>query len=379
MVNLEHFTRSNAAGIAWPDTEDGRYARHYLDPLLKNGTEPFIKNIKKTQLDLILAGNTVFPATITDFDPQNSYTCSPYNHYISYGGYEEVQRLNNPPVEKAIRLLLIPMGAYFKHSHFDEVVFINNWLLSTNLYPSLNKDTITALVDALPQIYSQRPIVFRSVDPFRNALLFNMLKASGYKMVLSRQVWYMDPVDAARTRQYKEDLRELRHHPYEIVDGKALDENDLLSAVKLYNMLYLDKYSAYNPQFTPEFFKHARDKDLLHFRALKMNGRMEGVMGFFTRNGVMTQPVFGYNTSLARESGLYRLLTLITLQEGGRLGLTVHASAGVGPFKKLRGGRSAFEYNAVFDRHLPASRQMPWSILKWIADQAAPFFKKNDF
>ena len=158
-----------------------------------------------------------------------------------------------------------------------------------------------------------------------------------------------------------------------------MDENDLNRAVSLYNMLYLDKYSPYNPQFTPEFFKLARDKDLLHFRGLVRDGRMDGVMGFFMRNGMMTQPVFGYDTSLPVETGLYRLLTLVTLQEGIRLGLKVHASAGVGPFKKLRGGRSIFEYNAVFDRHLPKNRQISWSVIKWIGDRAAPLFKKYNF
>ena len=198
-------------------------------------------------------------------------------------------------------------------------------------------------------------------------------------MVLSRQVWYMDPLEAAHTRQVKEDQRTLRHHPYEVIDGKSLNEDDLQKAVKLYNMLYLDKYSSYNPQFTSKFFKLARDKNLLFFQALKNNGRMDGIMGFFIRNGLMTQPVFGYDTSLPQEAGLYRLLTLITLQEGIRRGLTVHASAGAGPFKKLRGGRSTFEYNAVFDRHLPGNRQIPWTIMKWITDQAEPFFKKNNF
>jgi hypothetical protein len=79
-------------------------------------------------------------------------------------------------------------------------------------------------------------------------------------------------------------------------------------------------------------------------------------MGFFVRNGAMTQPLFGYDTSLPLEEGLYRLLTLVTLQEGVKRGLLVHASGGVGKFKKVRGGESVTEYNAVFTKHLPRKK-----------------------
>ena len=92
----------------------------------------------------------------------------------------------------------------------------------------------------------------------------------------------------------------------------------------------------------------------------------------------MTHPVFGYDTRLPRTSGLYPLLSLMTLQEGLALGLVVHASAGVGKFKKLRGGTSAIEYNAVFDGHLSPSRRVPWNIMKEITAFAAPIFQKND-
>jgi len=104
------------------------------------------------------------------------------------------------------------------------------------------------------------------------------------------------------------------------------------------------------------------------------------VMGYFVRNGVMTQPFFGYDTTLPQKIGLYRLLTMVTLLEGMEHGLMVHASAGVGPFKKLRGGMPVIEYNAVYDRHLPLGRRLPWSVLKVLSDKIAiPVFQKYGF
>jgi hypothetical protein len=261
----------------------------------------------------------------------------------------------------------------------DKVAYVNNYLLSTNLYPSVNNDQLSALSEALPKWFPDRVIVFRSVDQKKNPHVYQSLENSGYELVLSRQVWYMEPESALKTTQCKEDMRVLRKSEYDVVSGRDLSDDELRRALQLYEMLYLQKYSFYNPQFTFDFLKLARDEEILHLYALKKNGRVNGVMGFFIRNGAMTQPLFGYDTSLPQEEGLYRLLTLVTLQEGVKRGLLVHASGGVGKFKKLRGGESVTEYNAVFTKHLSFRRQLPWKLIKAISKYAIPYFRKMDF
>ncbi|MBK8619417.1 MAG: GNAT family N-acetyltransferase [Anaerolineales bacterium] len=375
----ELFTRENINDIIWPSTADGEYARRYLLPIMTDGAQKYIKNIYNTQLMLAKVDDVIIPITTSDFHLDNTYTVSPYSHYVSYGGYEEVKHLNNPPVEALIKLLMGPIASYFRSADLDKVAYVNNYLLSTNLYPSVNSEQLSALSEALPKWFPERVIVFRSVDEKKNPHIADILKEKNYDMVLSRQVWYMDAEEASRTRQYKEDVRVLRKNDYEIVDGKDLSDDELARSLHLYNMLYLEKYSYYNPQFTFEFMKLARDSEILHLRALRRDGQINAVMGFFIRNGAMTQPLFGYDTSLPQEEGLYRLLTLITLQEGLRRGLLVHASGGVGKFKKVRGGKSVIEYNAVFAKHLPAWRQRPWKLIKAISKYAIPYFQKMDF
>ncbi|MEI7990593.1 MAG: GNAT family N-acetyltransferase [Chloroflexota bacterium] len=378
MTAVQIYTRHTAAEIPWFNTEDGDYAQRYLIPFLENGVQTYIANVHNTEMGVVIAGETLLPFTVTEFHPQNSYTCSPYNHYISYGGYEEVQRLKNPPLEALIKVSLHPFAWLLRYCDLDRVVFINNWLLSTNLYPSLAGVDIHALAASLPQMFPDRAVVFRSVDTFRNPALYDILRKHGYRMLLSRQVWYMDPQVIFRKDQIKEDLRRLRRSPYEVVDGKDLTEADLLRTMALYNFLYLQKYSYYNPQFTVEFVKLAQSADLLHIKALRRAGQIDAVMGFFIRNGVMTVPFFGYDTHLPQDLGLYRFLTLLALQEGQRSGLIVHASAGAGAFKKLRGGKPFIEYNAVYDRHLPARRRLAWTVIKGISDAAIPLFQKYD-
>lgn len=375
----ELFTKENIQNLTFPQTEDGDYARRYLLPLMMDGAQKYIRNVFNTELMLAKVDNIVIPITLSDFHPQNTYTVSPYSHYISYGGYEEVKHLNNPPVEALIKMLLLPVAWFFRAAELDKVVYVNNYLLSTNLYPSVNSDQLSALSEALPKWFPDRVIVFRSVDQKKNPHVYQALEECGYELVLSRQVWYMEPESALKTTQCKEDMRVLRKSEYDVVSGRDLSDDELQRAVQLYGMLYLQKYSYYNPQFTFDFLKLARDEEILHLYALKKNGQVNGVMGFFIRNGAMTQPLFGYDTSLPMEEGLYRLLTLVTLQEGVKRGLLVHASGGVGKFKKLRGGKSVIEYNAVYSSHLPAWRQMPWKLIKAISKYAIPYFQKMDF
>lgn len=378
-MRAEFFTRENIHALQFPPMEDGNYARRYLLPLITDDIQKYIRNVYNTQLMAVKVGETIIPVTVTDFHPQNTYTVSPYSHYVSYGGLEEVKHLENPLAEFLVKLVMYPVAWFFRSTELDKVVFVNNYLLSTNLYPSVNSEQLSALSEALIERFPDRAIVFRSVDQKKNPHIFDALKGLGYDLVISRQVWYMDPVASLKTRQCKEDMRVLKKTGYEVVDGETLSDDELHRAANLYELLYLKKYSYFNPQFTVEFLKLARDQKILFLYGLRKNGRLDGIMGFFVRNGAMTQPLFGYDTALPQDEGLYRLLTLVTLKEGLKRGLFVHASGGVGKFKKVRGGESVTEYNAVYTKHLPKRRRSPWKLIGRLSKFAIPYFKKMDF
>jgi hypothetical protein len=239
-MQAELFSRENIQALSFPHTEDGVYARRYLLPMMLNGAQKYIKNVHDTQLMIAKVDNIIIPITVTDFHLDNTYTCSPYSHYVSYGGYEEVKHLNNPPVEALIKFLMGPIAWYFRKAELDKVVYVNNYLLSTNLYPSVNSEQLSALTDALPKWFPDRAIVFRSVDARKNPQIVDLLEEKEYELVLSRQVWYINPEEAIRSKGYKEDVRLLRNHKYKIVDGKDLSDEDLKRSLELYNKLYLE-------------------------------------------------------------------------------------------------------------------------------------------
>jgi hypothetical protein len=373
----ELYTRENISTLVWPSTPDGDYARRYLTPFIMNGPQKYIKNVHNTKMMAAKVGDVLLPITVTDFHIDNSYTCSPYSHYVSYGGFDEVKRLQNPLVEALIKLILYPVAWYFRHAGLDRVVFVNNWLVSTNLYPPVEADQLNVLSEALPKWFPDRAIIFRSVDQFRNPLIHQTLERLGYEMVLSRQVWYLDPEYGLSLKVYREDMRAVSKNGHTQCD--ELRDDEIGRGLQLYNMLYLEKYSYFNPQFTEDFVRLARDENLLKIKTIRRDGKLNALMGYLARNGVMTPPLYGYDTCLPQETALYRHLTVMTMREARDHNLLLHDSAGVGKFKKKRGAKRVIEYNAVFTKHLPHNRQLPWKIIKKISGMAIPVFEKNNF
>jgi hypothetical protein len=131
------------------------------------------------------------------------------------------------------------------------------------------------------------------------------------------------------------------------------------------------KYSPFNPDFTERFFAHALATQSFYLIGLRKAGRFDAVLGYFWRNGVMTTPIFGYDTGLPQALGLYRMISAVLAQEARRRGLLLHASSGAASFKRNRGAAPAIEYSAVYDRHLPVYRRLPWAILERVLNAVA--------
>ena len=289
--------------VDWPTSDDGDYARRYLGPLLARGPEAYIANAH-TALWVLRAGALALPVSAAEFHPDNSYVCSPYAHYVSYA-LQEFRELKNPPAEAALRLLFRALGVYLRRSALDRVVYVNNWLLSTNLYPAGAAEQAAGVIEGLAAEFPDRAVVFRSVDERGNPELLAALRAAGCRLVFSRSVYYQDVASAyvQRKRQFREDLKSFQRTPYQVIDSAALKPGDAARVLELYNGLYLNKYSRFNPIFTLDFIQLALAERLLHVKALARDGRIDAVLGYVARRGLITAPLFGYDTSLPKEAG----------------------------------------------------------------------------
>ncbi|KAB8141297.1 GNAT family N-acetyltransferase [Chloroflexia bacterium SDU3-3] len=352
--------------LEWPDTPDGRYARSVLAPMVRHGPAHLIANAQ-AEVQVLRVGDALLPLVLANAaaSPQ-SYVCSPTVHYIDYACREVELELGGRPLARAVfpsllRLLRIPLG----WAQFEQVVYVNNWLLSTNLYPALPLDALPAVRDALAAAFPDRAIVFRSVSDMLGEPLRGRLARLGFRGVFSRQVYLLDPRDGgyARKKSFQKDRSLARRSPYQWGAAQQIAPHEIGRVKHLYDSLYIDKYSAFNPQFTEQFFAEALREGWLMLMAARRDGRVDGVLGFVERNGVMTTPLIGYDRSLPAEDGLYRLISLKLVEEAAARGLVLHQSSGAAAFKRHRGSLPSVEYNMVYDRHLPPARRAPWAAL----------------
>ena len=348
---------------ASPDMHAG-----FAAALLADGTEAYVANAP-AEMHVVEADGALLPVTVLrpgapPADP--SYVVSPHAHFVRYSA-EELHKLSNRPVEALLRGLIGAAGAGLRAGDVDRVALVNNFLLSTNLWPPLMPGTAAEIRDVLVAAFPDHAVAFRSVDAHGSPGLVASLRAAGFRFVPARQVYYQDAEAAASLRRVRKDLRRRASHAWRLAD---VTPEDAPRVAELYGKLYLDKYSRLNPQLTVRFFERAIAERWLTFRgfARPEAGRLDAVLGYVVRTTAegptMTQTVFGFDTALPLRLGLYSLLTTQVLVEALAHGLAVHRSAGAGAFKAARGAVAVPEFLAVEARHLPAPRRAPWRLLE---------------
>lgn len=157
---------------------------------------------------------------------------------------------------------------------------------------------------------------------------------------------------------------------YQVIDKAELKLSDAKRLSELYHHLNIDKYSKINPQLNQHLFEHALRSDFMQFKALKKDNRIDGILGYYRIGNVITSPIFGYDTTMTQDSGLYRMIAHLLLLEAKREGVILHQSAGAGSFKKLRRAKPALEYYAVYDNHLPLRKRAATKLIDSVFSMA---------
>lgn len=358
------YQADNLEECLWPDTVDGRYAQALLTPFIKKGVSHFIENIK-TELRVLRLEDVILPITINEGEYHNSYVCSPYSYFISYAR-ESLDILKQPWLFHVMDRLLRGIGVIFRKFHFNKVVIVNNWFCSTNLYPKLDSQQIVKIAQFLRRSFPQHAIVFRCVDSCTNSICEKTLKTIDFEYIATRQIFFLNPSQTSLldSRIFKSDLKLLKNSGYQIIEGKDVLDEEFPRLLELYRNLYIDKYSALNPTFNVEFLRLVIQQNLMHFKALKKDGRIDGVVGYVEREGKMYCPYFGYDGEVPQEVGLYRILSTVLMLEAYEKRLFFHQSSGASTFKKIRKADDCIEYTAVLCKHLKWTRRIPWFMLK---------------
>ncbi|CCB86376.1 MULTISPECIES: hypothetical protein [Parachlamydia] len=376
--SIQVFNSKTIDQLIWPATPDGEYARKFLTPLVTKGVSHYIDNID-AEMQILKVNDHILPLVVTQNSYTTSYVCSPYGHYISYAS-QSLHLIEGKWIQSFAKNALNGFGKILKAGKINKVVYVNNWLFSTDLYATeFTPQEIDLISNTLKNLFPLHAIAFRSINSYTNAQSLQALKDNAFDMIVSRQVFLTDTKNEQvfKTRIFKSDLKLMRESEYEILNETQLADEEYERVLHLYRELYIDKYSELNPQLNLQFLKYLISEGLMHFRVLKKDGRIDGVVGYYIRNGLMTSPFFGYDSSLPTSTGLYRLLSTILSLEAKEKGLILHQSSGASFYKKVRRAESYLEYMAVYARHLPYGRKIPWFLLKHTMNSVAiPFMEK---
>lgn len=349
--------------VPWPETAEARALRAWIEPFWAEGTAAWIPNVHTT-LYVAIAGDVALPVS-EGCQRGDAWVVSPYAHYVSYALDET--RVLGAGARIGSWLLSLPLTAICRLGRFDRVVFANNWLLSTNLYPPLEREAVVAIHTALRERWPGHAIVWRSLDEALRAELRGWLDALGPRWVFSRRVHVVrDNRAAAKRGNNRKDLRLAKRAPHRRSDGA-----DPARAAALYEKLYIDKYSTFNPRFSARLIERAARDGLWELQSWRdpATPGADAVIGTWTHHGVLTTPLLGYDTEQPAEAGLYRLACRGILDRALQNGAIANRSAGAAVFKQSRGAESFLEHSAVFDRHLGPLRRLPWWLVQTALDR----------
>lgn len=315
-------------------------------------TQALVSNVH-ARVDTIATDVGNLPVTVHDGRAGDAWVCSPRTTYADCAGEEAARYLPGWGGRTAARLLA-SMGQGL--AGLDRAATLDNWLLSTNLHPPLRCVRLPALLRDAVERWPGHALWLRSLNEHHDADWLQAAQDAGCLLVPSRQVYLYDDIAplVARHRDLKRDLSLLRRTPLRHCPDAAIADADYARIAELYALLYIGKYSRYNPVYGEEFLRRWHRAGLLEFEGFRDgDGRLQCVVGLFRQGRTATSPIVGYDTAQPRTQGLYRLATACAYRRCMQQGWRLNFSAGAAGFKRLRGGVPAIEYSALYVRHLP--------------------------
>ena len=341
-------------------------------PLVDHGSQWCASNVS-ADAHWIDVRDTRWRVAVTRPTTRNSYVVSATGQYLDYA-QEEVRRLPSMLARTVSRAALLPLAPILRR--LDPVVMLDALPLSTVLHARRTRDEWELALHITRVAYPGLPILVRSLDETASRETMSQLTDAGLSLLPSRLVFHQDPRCAEfwRVRNVRHDVTLAEREPLELCE---LREADSPRIAELYWLLYGDKHSRLNPRFSAQWLAHAMRAGIFRGEGCMLAGRLVAAYLSYRVGDVMTNPVFGYDTALPQSLGLYRRLSLLTMQAARREHVLLHASSGAPGFKASRGGVATMEYHAVDLRGTHGVQRQAWTLLRRIASAIAPAVFRN--
>ena len=368
-MSPELFEPAEGPSGGWPAGVEAE--RAYL-AAFAGGSSALIANLR-TRVLALRSGDRVFPVTVNEAEYGDAYVCLPHSAYALYAK-AELGIVDVGPWRPALAALASGAGAAMRAARLNQIVHIDNWMLSTNLHGGWAGEELDNIRILVTGRFPGHFISIRSLTDWSDAALIGRLRRDGWRLLPARQIWVTDDLDRdwAPRRDTRRDLRLLARTSYALDSLQALRPGDAARIAELYAMLYLDRYSTLNPAFTPAYIEMTHREQILTYRGLRgADGRLAAVVGCLVRGGVLTTPVVGYDTGRPAAEGLYRMASVLLAQVARERGARRNVSAGAAGFKRHRGARAMLEYTAYYAGHLAWPRRATLAAMARILDSVA--------
>lgn len=369
----EHFHTTGALRGTGPD------AARFVERLREDGPASLIANVEGEAL-LERAGAHELPVIVTSGSIGHSYVAAPHSAYVLYPR-AELDLVDLGRLRPVASVMIGAADRLLRRLKVNRAVQIDNWLLSTNLHGDWKGEGLPELRERLTRRYPDHYLLVRSVEDWSCPELTAALRADRWMLLPSRQIWVTDDLrrDWAVRKSVKNDGRKLAQSALVVEDITRLGDADARRIAELYAMLYIDKYSALNPQYSAAWMQLAVESGLFHLRVVRdCTGQIMAAVGIVVRGDIATNPMMGYDRERPQSDGLYRIASWLVGDFALRHGLRLHGSAGAGHFKQQRGARSAIDYIAIHAGHLPVWRRWPLAVTAWALERfAVPVLKRR--
>lgn len=345
---------------------------------LTEGPGTLVKDLKTESIVISTGKQTLF-ATVNHKEYGNTHICSPYGVYIG-SAKAAVKNFDSQWVKICIHLFTHIFGSFFKGLKLNKVIQLNNTLATVNLHPREIAEFAPEMIKTLITQYPHHAIIWPRLTLKMDAELYALLEKQGFSFIPTKTVHLYDiENNYMKIKTTKRDFSVLKQSDYKIVSHDELTEIDIDRIQALYEMLFIEKHDSYSPHFTKKYFQHCHQFRWFELTALRNS---EGIIDAFCSQreleGMMVCGPSGYDTTKPSKLGLYRMIIWLNLNKAHEAKCLYNMGSGNELYKLNRGSTREIEYNAVYYRHLPFYRRLPWKILQWAGQNISlKIFKKH--
>jgi hypothetical protein len=346
---------------ASPQDRDG-----YLERLASTRrVDVFVANAGSATLDTVRVGTAVVPVVVNDGLARDCYLISASAHYHRYTHFE-FSRMTSLGA-RAAGALLGALDYALGGPSFNRAVHLNNWLLTTSPCLLPRPSDLRAAVSELTRRFPGYCVTWRLQAP---PDYLELLRNDGWIVLPHRPVyrWQAEGLRSKVLNKSRDELRSFARRGLSLEPGEGFGREAYDEMRRMYRNLYIDRHCPFNADFTSAYFA-ATDGTITRAAFVRHEGRRVGFMTWRDEGDEIVPAVLGYLPEVdPRRIPVYRFLVSTLLEAGRQAGRRVFLSTGVGQFKRLRGARPEFEYEAVWMPHSAWKSRLSWELTRTIVE-----------